>query len=149
MGRTAMTMMPAYSQLLDSGRATNAQPASLRILLIEDFADARWTITEILEVMGHEVTAVEDAAAARAVQETPDVILSDIGLPDGNGCDLLVELRSRRGWEDLPALAMSGFSGPDALKRAEAAGFRQYFIKPVALTELDRALRDLAREIAE
>ncbi len=139
-----MTMVSLGSGQPDIKRATDVRPASLRILLIEDFADARWTITEILEVMGHMVLAVADAAGARAVTEPPDVILSDIGLPDGNGCDLLEELRARSGWETIPALAMSGFSGADALQRADRAGFERYFVKPVALGALEQTLAELA-----
>lgn len=140
-----MTMVSMRSGQFDVTRANDARPAQLRILLIEDFADARWTITEILEVMGHEVVAAADAAGARAVTSPPDVILSDIGLPDGNGCELLEELRGRPGWEMIPALAMSGFSGADALARADRAGFEHYFVKPVALGALEEALADLAQ----
>jgi CheY-like chemotaxis protein len=119
-------------------------PPGTRVLLVEDYDDARETIAELLEVLGYRVTAVPSLAAAQAVRTAPDVIVSDVHLPDGSGCDLIRGLRSRAGWEDVPAIALSGYDDPEDLDDAAYAGFLRYLVKPVAIYELDRALQETA-----
>lgn len=117
----------------------------LKIFLVEDNADARFLLTCLLEGAGHEVrgAATTQAALRELAQWRCDVLVSDIGLPDGNGCELIQELR-RRG--DTPyGIAMSGFGTSDDVAASLAAGFRHHLVKPIeadALERLVQAARD-------
>ena len=75
-----------------------------------------------------------------------DVLVSDIGLPDGRGTDLLEHLAQRRG-EPLPAVAMSGFGMEEDLERSREAGFSERLTKPVEFSVLDQAIARLAAKI--
>jgi CheY-like chemotaxis protein len=63
--------------------------------------------------------------------------VSDIGLPDGSGLDLMIELRERYG---LEGIALSGYGMESDLKRSRDAGFREHLVKPVGLEELKQAI---------
>jgi CheY-like chemotaxis protein len=124
-------------------RVTARPRASVRVLLVEDFEAARLTILELLEEFGYAVTPAEDAHEALSAGTIPDVLVSDIGLPDGSGCDLLRELRTRPGWERVPAIAISALDAEEDLLNAERAGFVRYMVKPVSIHDIDRAIREL------
>lgn len=124
-------------------RGTTRRRESIRVLLVEDFEAARQTILELLEDFGYPVTPAEDVREALSVRGVPDMLVCDIGLPDGSGCDLLRELRVRPGWEHVPAIAISAYDDEEDLLNAERAGFVRYMVKPVSIHEIDRAIRDL------
>ena len=123
------------------------QTQSLRIFIVEDHADSLKYLAMYLQQCGHKVAhaqGVTEAVAALGV-EKPDVLLTDISLPDGTGWDLMEKLRKAR---RLPkfAIAMSGFGmNADRVKSA-AAGFRCHLLKPLNPEQLDGALADAARE---
>jgi PAS domain S-box-containing protein len=107
------------------------------ILLVEDHADTRHCMCRLLESRGHQVECAQDADSAIALENKDnhfDVLITDIGLPDRTGVELLQELRIRR--PDFPAIAMSGFGMPRDLLRSRKAGFLDHFVKPVDLTKL-------------
>lgn len=107
------------------------------ILLVEDHADTRHCMCRLLESRGHQVQCAEDADSAIALENKEhhfDVLITDIGLPDRTGVELLEELRQHR--PDFPAIAMSGFGMPHDLLRSRKAGFLDHFVKPVDLTKL-------------
>lgn len=112
----------------------------LRVLLVEDNADTRCLIKMCLEQAGHEVheapnlhTALRDYPAWHC-----DVVLSDIGLPDGSGCELMRELR--RTGELAYGIAMSGYGTSADIEASKEAGFSSHLIKPIELEELEQAL---------
>jgi CheY-like chemotaxis protein len=110
----------------------------VRVLLVEDDDDTREVLTLGLELQGATVRAVGSATEAlRAVQEfIPHVILSDIGLPDGDGCELLRRLRTFYGGRDVPALALSGLGDDETLKRCREVGFRKFLLKPLTFEQV-------------
>lgn len=120
-----------------------AARASLNILLVEDHFSTRIAMDLWLTQIGHEVTAVETVAAALAVaQKTKiDLIVSDIALPDGDGRELLREIRKHR---EVPAIAISGNAGPDQKLLSLMAGYAVHFEKPVNLDELTKFLDTVA-----
>ncbi|MCB1208341.1 MAG: PAS domain-containing protein [Verrucomicrobiales bacterium] len=115
-------------------------PAQMRILLVEDHDPTRETLSLILTRRGHEVISTATIAAAKeaAVQGAYDLMMSDIGLPDGRGDDLIVTLRAR-GFT-APAIALSGYGMEEDVLRSRQAGFSQHLTKPVSIQDLDRAL---------
>ncbi|MDQ6625437.1 MAG: response regulator [Verrucomicrobiota bacterium] len=116
-----------------------------RIFLVEDHVDTARAISGYLRSLGHSVSVANDVRTARKCAGTGefDILLSDLGLPDGNGWDLLRELRPGASFK---AIAMSGYNTPEDLERSKAAGFLEHLAKPLVPEELEAAF---ARVMAE
>jgi CheY-like chemotaxis protein len=72
-----------------------------------------------------------------AKQEQFDILISDIGLPDGSGCEIMAELRAQQG---LSGIALTGYGMSEDMERSRAAGFVTHLTKPVSIAALDTAL---------
>ena len=107
---------------------------NVRVLLVEDFSDAREAIRIALQRDGAQVVEAASAAEAfAAVQSTPppDVIVCDIGLPDEDGISLLRRVRALPGAAGrIPAAALTAWGLDEDRARAAAAGFDAYVVKP-------------------
>lgn len=140
----------------DDGRSAAAEPAadrSLHILLIEDHADTAEAMADLLRAFGDEVTVAnslaEGLAAAGAVRESVrengaraiDLVVSDLGLPDGSGLDLMRELAGRYG---LRGIALSGYGMEEDVRRSREAGFERHLTKPVDIQALRAAILEVA-----
>jgi signal transduction histidine kinase/ActR/RegA family two-component response regulator len=113
-----------------------------RILLVEDHADTVAVLTELLEANGYEVKSAMSLREAREVDLAKiDLIVSDLGLPDGTGLELMRELRERVA---LPAIALSGFGMQSDLKTSKEAGFDLHLTKPVNIDRLLEAIESLS-----
>jgi PAS domain S-box-containing protein len=110
--------------------------SSGRVLLVEDHVDTAHTLGTLLRVAGWQVEAAPTAAAAvdAAAAGGFDLLVSDLSLPDGDGCELLMLLR-QRGFTP-PAIAMTGHGMDADQARTRQAGFARHFIKPVEVAEL-------------
>jgi CheY-like chemotaxis protein len=121
----------------------------LGILVVEDNADVRELMATILEDVGAHVMTSGSVTEALNTLETrpPDVLISDIGLPDEDGFALIREVRHRESEHGgfLPALALTGFTRAEDRVRALAAGFQGFLAKPVEPAELTAAIAALAR----
>jgi len=125
--------------------APSARPAAVsrsrgrRVLLVEDHADSARAAAELLgEVCDRVVVArsVSEALAAADVQPF-DLVLSDLGLPDGTGFELMRILRERHG---LRGIAISGYGMDEDRRASEAAGFVDHLVKPISFQRLSAAL---------
>lgn len=118
---------------------------SLRVFVVENHTDTRESLLMLLAQLGHQgvgVSCLADALDTLAHDE-PDVVISDIGLPDGSGWDLLKQL------PHVPyAIAMSGYGMDADLERSRAAGYRHHLVKPMDLELLEAMLAEAARERA-
>ncbi|GAC1544637.1 MAG: hypothetical protein NVS3B10_32050 [Polyangiales bacterium] len=105
--------------------------SDLCVLIVEDEADSRELIELLLASDGAEVRSAANAEQALALLETmsPDVVLSDIGMPGRDGYWLAGEVRARR--PEIAAIALTAFSGHDDVERAFSAGFDHHVAKPV------------------
>jgi len=114
----------------------------MRVLVIEDQVDSAEFLTLYLNRMGFEVRIATTCEEAKQVfaDYLADVCVMDLGLPDGNGCDLLHELINVR---DVPAIAVTGRSTPDDIKLISECGFKTWLIKPVAPEEIVAAIRQV------
>ncbi len=114
-------------------------PRSLRVLLVEDHEDTRYILHRLMTRWGHTVTTAGTVAQARAAlgEEAFDLLLSDLGLPDGSGLEVIATLRGKSG---IPAVAMSGYGMETDLARTRAAGFTDHIVKPVAADVLRELL---------
>jgi PAS domain S-box-containing protein len=122
--------------------ASIAHPAgALRILLIEDHVDTAEVMSQLIRMLGHDVTTagcVADALAATLAAQF-DLVISDIGLPDGTGLDFIRAFRERG---DSPAIALTGFGTDEDIRRCLAAGFNAHLTKPVNFVQLEKAIED-------
>ncbi len=155
-GATFSVWLPGAA-VLSAGAAASAAPAppagdafaldhTLRLLLVEDHAPTLEVLTRLLTRTGHHVVGASTLADARAAadREPFDAVLSDLGLPDGTGHELMHELREKHG---LRGVALSGYGMEEDLARSKQAGFIAHLIKPVDVAELRRALRLLSAEV--
>jgi len=116
------------------------------VLLIEDNADARRTLRQLLEQDGHRVDEDGDGLSglARAEATRPDIILVDIGLPGMDGYELARRIRAQRGAEPI-LVAVTGYGQADDQRRSREAGFDAHLTKPVTPDHLAEVLARLAR----
>jgi two-component system CheB/CheR fusion protein len=133
----------------DSAPVPCAQQAvrPLRILLVEDHGVTakmmRWVLTE----EGHDVKTAGDVAAALelAEQHEFDLLVSDLGLPDGSGHDLMRQLRQRG--HQFPGIALSGYGQEEDIRRSYEAGFISHLTKPASRERLLEAAASVAAKI--
>jgi len=120
--------------------------AKLRIFIVENHDDTRFLLGLLLEQLGHSVQAA--ATMSDALDDAGsgefDVLISDIGLPDGNGWELLTNLGDRA---PAYAIAMSGFGMASDRQKSLAAGYRHHLLKPVEPDQLEKLLDEAASEI--
>jgi CheY-like chemotaxis protein len=127
---------------------TGSQPVAAgkrRILVVDDHGDTLRSMQLLLRRLGYEVLAAENMTnALQIAEEQPfDILLSDIGLPDGSGLELLKRIRQTR---DVPALALSGFGMDEDVERSRDAGFSDHLIKPVSIDRLQAAIAQLEEQ---
>lgn len=118
------------------------------VLIVEDDDDARDLMQDVLEQRGAKVAAAESVARAFELldERLPDVVVSDIAMPDEDGFELARRLRARA-FEDgglTPIIGVSAFSGRSDRLRALACGFDRYLEKPVDFDELSGAIVAIA-----
>jgi CheY-like chemotaxis protein len=113
----------------------------LKIFLVENHEDTLKYMQMYLETMGHEVSFARDMTSALALigQQQVDLLISDIGLPDGDGWELLEQLSAQR---PIYAVAMSGFGMRADRAKSRAVGYRHHLIKPFMPDELDPILAE-------
>jgi CheY-like chemotaxis protein len=115
---------------------------SHRILLVEDNEDARRNLHAALALDGHQVCEAADGSVAlrRAAEFNPEVAIIDVGLPGANGFQVAESLRRAPGLAPMVLIALTGYTQPDALRRARAAGFDEYLTKPIEPDRLTRLI---------
>ena len=140
------TVVPARTQSDRPHDGADAVEHRLHILLVEDHADSAKVMQRLLRKAGHDVeTAPSVAAALRTFEaaETPfDLLISDLGLPDGSGHDLMRELARRP--NPIRAIALSGFGTEEDVQRSLAAGFAAHLTKPVPMATLRQMITQVA-----
>ena len=114
--------------------------AQIRLLLVEDHTDTARTLARLLRAAGFEVVAAADVASAIATAEREkfDVLVSDLGLPDGDGYQIMRAVRARR---IIPGIAMSGYGMEEDMLKSREAGFTEHLVKPIDLPQLIASIR--------
>jgi DNA-binding response OmpR family regulator len=122
--------------------ATKKKPARARLLLVEDNDVTREALQKLLIARNFEVRAASSIADAWALVADSrfDVLVSDIGLPDGDGFLLMRELKDQFG---MSGIALTGFDLEDDYKLSKEAGFSIHLTKPIQARVLDEALASL------
>lgn len=118
---------------------------SLRILLVEDHADTAVALTRLLKRNGHEITGASCVAEARAALHAHpfDLLLCDVGLPDGTGMDIATHLRT---FSTMPAIALTGYGMERDIQECLTAGFTAHLTKPLNLLRLAEMIALLTKE---
>jgi signal transduction histidine kinase/CheY-like chemotaxis protein len=132
---------PKPARALQEGAASDEETKSLRILLVEDHEDSRHILARLLGVR-HSVRDVPSIESALEVagREKFDLVISDVGLPDGSGLELMRLLRDRYG---LKGICLSGFGMEQDIVRSTEAGFCQHLTKPIDFHKLEALIHSL------
>jgi two-component system CheB/CheR fusion protein len=119
--------------------------AALRVLLVEDHADSAELMRELLELSGHRVLRAASLAEALRLAESDafDLLLSDLGLPDGSGLELVRQLREAG--KVRHAIALSGYGMEDDVRKSLEAGFEEHLVKPISPRDLEATIRRVTR----
>jgi len=115
-----------------------SQPDRVHLLIVEDDQDTLEMLRANMEARGFSVTTCESAAEtlAKAPATRVDLVISDIGMPEMDGFNLIKKLREIDGYQGIPAIALSGYASQKDAKAALAAGFDAHVSKPVDPAEL-------------
>jgi signal transduction histidine kinase/ActR/RegA family two-component response regulator len=116
---------------------------SLQLLVVDDHPQTLRVLASLLRKQGHKVLTAECVQAAIKLLEDErfDGLISDIGLPDGNGCDVMRAAKAR---QSLVGIALSGFGMEEDVRRSLDAGFEHHLTKPIDFQELERFLGTMA-----
>jgi CheY-like chemotaxis protein/anti-sigma regulatory factor (Ser/Thr protein kinase) len=139
-----VSMALAAAELGSKTAETRVAPKttrSLRILLVEDHVDTRRTLSRLLRHFGHKISVADSRETARHFIDLDDfdVVLSDIGLPDGTGYDVISQAKAKKQHRVL-GVALTGFGSDEDIRRGKEAGFDYHLTKPVDFHELRTVL---------
>lgn len=117
----------------------------LDVLIVEDSLDTLTLLSAVFSREGANVTTAASAAEAleQAVNKRPAVIISDIGMPDVDGYQLLQQLKVLPGMDDVPAIAISGYASDEDRERALDTGYRALVPKPIDVEVLFELIHNL------
>jgi CheY-like chemotaxis protein len=124
-------------------QATRKPAKSLRILLVEDHGDTRHTLSRLLTHFGHQTSVADSTRSALEMMASQqfDVVLCDIGLPDGSGYEVIAQAKRKR---PVKAVAITGFGTEEDIRRGKEAGFDFHLVKPVDFHELRSVLDEVS-----
>jgi CheY-like chemotaxis protein len=114
----------------------------LRILLVEDHGETRTTLSRLLAHFGHDISVAASSQSAKEFVDSKefDVVLSDIGLPDGSGYEVITHAKQK---QPVKGVALTGFGMDEDIQRSREAGFDFHLTKPVDFAELRTVLGQL------
>jgi CheY-like chemotaxis protein len=123
------------------------QRRTMRILLVEDHEDTNRSLTKLLQRRGYHVQSAGTLKSALdlSAKEEFDVLISDLGLPDGSGIDLMQALNSGR---PLLGIALTGFGMEGDIRKSHDAGFKHHLVKPIDLNKLDSLIQEGAAALS-
>ena len=112
---------------------------SLRILVVEDHSETLQALSRLLSHFGHDVSVADGARSAQSILDSKefDVVLSDIGLPDGTGYEVISQVKRK---QPIKAVAITGFGTDEDVRRGKEAGFDFHLVKPIDFHELRSVL---------
>lgn len=141
---TTVDVLPALTE--KTAGIALPPPPGLRVLCVDDNADAADSLGTILEMVGCDVLVAHDGASALARVEpfAPQVCILDISMPGIDGCELASRLRALPGSERQLFIALTALGDYNALERMAHAGFDMHFQKPLAPAELYEVLNRFA-----
>lgn len=130
----------------ESGASSCAELPSFKVLVVDDTRAAAHVLSKLLEAMGQQVQTANDAhtALTMALHDRPDLVISDISMPDVDGFELARQLRAQPELEGLTLVALTGFGQDSDRQQTKAAGFDFHLVKPVSVDDLKNLLVQLS-----
>ena len=115
----------------------------MRVLLVEDHEDTKQSLTKLLRLRGYYLESASNVQSALDLiaQDQFDVLISDLGLPDGSGIDLIRRVQSDR---PVLGIALTGFGMEEDIRKSREAGFKHHLVKPIDLNKLDSIIQEVA-----
>jgi two-component system CheB/CheR fusion protein len=122
-----------------------ASTATATVLLVDDHADTLRIMSRLLHTVGYKIIPADCVASALAMakENKIDILVSDLGLPDGSGLDIMQSLRAGPEKTGIKGIALSGFGMDDDIRKSKEAGFSKHLTKPVSFKVLGEAIREL------
>lgn len=116
----------------------------MRILVVDDDANSREMLSEVLRLYDADVKTADSVAVARTLYQVwkPTLLISDVGMPGEDGYDLIRSIRNMPRGRDIKAIAITGYSRDKDRDRALSAGYDLFLGKPVDLEQLISLIRD-------
>ncbi len=113
-----------------------------RILLVDDHDDTRMIVARMLKMRGYDVigAATKKEALDLFREQMVDLVISDLGLPDGSGHELMATITTEK---PTKGIALSGYGSREDEERSRSAGFQKHLTKPVDFTLLEEAIREV------
>ncbi|HSJ04086.1 MAG TPA: ATP-binding protein, partial [Verrucomicrobium sp.] len=136
-------VLPVCKPAGQGQEADRAVKKGLDILLVEDHHDTCEVLSQLLTRRGHRVTVANSLESAMRVMtggQKVDIMISDLGLPDGTGVELMEKVRALN---PVRAIALSGYGMEEDIRRSKAAGFEAHLVKPVNFSDLQKAIDQL------
>jgi CheY-like chemotaxis protein len=155
-GSTFTVTLPIAIDLPANGEYYSSQPVAeereiqdlhLRVLLIDDSLDTLNMLSLWLSNYGCEVSIASEATEGvrLATEQHPNLIISDIGMPDVDGYELMRLLRRTPGLDRVPAIALTGYAREEDRELALAAGYNAHIPKPANMGKLLQLIKTLSR----
>jgi PAS domain S-box-containing protein len=137
-----LPLQPEPAALAPRSETPHPDGLRSRVLVIEDNHDAAESLRMLLEILGHEVRVAFNGAEGvkLALSWAPEVVLSDIGLPELDGYEVARRLRKEPRFHKVLLVAITGYNGEDDRRRSREAGFDHHLVKPADVRELQRVL---------
>lgn len=134
------------SATMPSATALKLPTGALNILLVEDHAPTLQAMARLLVTIGHRVTTATTSAEAEkaATANSYDLFISDLGLPDESGLELMKRLRPQFAGRTI---AVTGYGADSDIREARAAGFSEHLTKPIQLSQLKAAIAKVTANI--
>jgi PAS domain S-box-containing protein len=135
----------------EAGEAGKLRLPPKRLLIVDDNRDAADSLAMLLELEGHEVSAVYSAQAAlqQARSFKPSVVLLDIGLPEMDGYEVARRMRAMPELREVKLVAVTGYGQAEDRRRTQDAGFDDHLTKPVDLSNVERTIAELSSTRSE
>src|SRR5216117_2394007 len=138
--KVTLYTLPQGSAAIGLNRRVGGKTSKpLRILLVEDHQDTRRTLSRLLTHFGHNVVTADNVEGGIGIMSSDniDVVLCDIGLPDGSGYEVAAQARAKG---HIRAVALTGFGTEEDVRRSKEAGFDFHLVKPINFQELQTVL---------
>ena len=133
-----------------AGRESTGVGFRRKVLVVDDNRDAAESLTQLLQIFGHEVREAHDGVEAIHAADAfrPEVVLLDLGLPKLNGYDAAREIRKRAGDRAVMIIAVTGWGQDEDRRHSAEAGFDLHLTKPVEATQLQAILTKVNLELS-
>jgi CheY-like chemotaxis protein len=145
-----VSMTPVRTMAERDGEPELEHLTGVHVLIVEDDTDSRNVLAVLLQRLGALVEAVASAREAydRVMHRRPDVLVSDIGMPDEDGYSLIRRVRLLGGDRKLPAIALTAYARKQDAEAALASGYDRHLAKPVAPVDLIKAIKSVTLEVS-